>query len=192
MDSRRVKYTKMIIRESFLELLAKKPLGTISVTDICKKADINRGTFYAHYRTTADLLDQIENELLEIIRNSFVEVDSGERKLVFVIQDILESLKKYENLCRVLFGEFGAQEFILKVQNMLSDMTIQTWNNVSGSISKEQEPWLLDFVTYGSVSIIKRWVQGGMKSSTREIARFIERLTRFCFRACENYPLQKE
>ena len=48
-EDRRVRYTKQAIRDGFLRLLAEKPIEKISVTEICREADINRGTFYAHY-----------------------------------------------------------------------------------------------------------------------------------------------
>ena len=44
---RRVKYTKQAIRDSFLKLLSEKPIEKISVTEICREAEINRGTFYS-------------------------------------------------------------------------------------------------------------------------------------------------
>ena len=42
---RRTKYTKSVIREALFDLLKEKPLAKVTVTDICKLADINRSTF---------------------------------------------------------------------------------------------------------------------------------------------------
>ncbi|MDG5855628.1 TetR/AcrR family transcriptional regulator [Clostridium beijerinckii] len=65
---RRVKYTKMIIKNSLLELMKERPISKVTVTDICKKADINRNTFYSHYANQFELLSNIEGELYEEIR----------------------------------------------------------------------------------------------------------------------------
>ena len=46
--NRRILYTKKIIKESLLKLLENKEIHQVTVTDICKDADINRGTFYTH------------------------------------------------------------------------------------------------------------------------------------------------
>lgn len=54
-EDRRVRYTKQAIRDGFLRLLAEKPIEKISVTEICREADINRGTFYAHYSDPYEL-----------------------------------------------------------------------------------------------------------------------------------------
>ena len=46
---RRTKYTKDIIKKSLLKMVKKKPFEKITVTEICKICEINRGTFYIHY-----------------------------------------------------------------------------------------------------------------------------------------------
>ena len=46
---RRARYTQNIIRSSLLSLMRRKPFTKITVTEICKQSEINRGTFYLHY-----------------------------------------------------------------------------------------------------------------------------------------------
>ena len=51
--------SKNLIRSAFLDLLGEKNLEKITATDIIKRADINRSTFYAHYPDARGLLDEI-------------------------------------------------------------------------------------------------------------------------------------
>ena len=44
--NRRVQYTRTALREALIDLICEEPLASISVTDICARADINRSTFY--------------------------------------------------------------------------------------------------------------------------------------------------
>lgn len=46
---RRTRYTRRVIKEAFLELLQKQRFSKVTVTAICKQADITRATFYLHY-----------------------------------------------------------------------------------------------------------------------------------------------
>ena len=62
---RRIRYTKMFLKDSLLELLQKKPLSRITVTELCQMAEINRSTYYVYYK---DPLDQLESLVTE---NSF-------------------------------------------------------------------------------------------------------------------------
>ena len=61
---RRARYTKAAIRDAFFDLLGKSGFSKISVTDICKAAQINRGTFYLHYEDKYALLDELIGEAL--------------------------------------------------------------------------------------------------------------------------------
>ena len=70
MPDRRVKYTLLALRSSLLELMRKKDISRITVKELCERADVNRGTFYAHYASPVDLLEQIERELLEEVLSS--------------------------------------------------------------------------------------------------------------------------
>ena len=68
----RVRITRQMIRTALLNLLREKPLQHITVRELCEKASINRGTFYAHYDDIYDLMEQIEqsmfNEFKAILR----------------------------------------------------------------------------------------------------------------------------
>ena len=61
---RRVRRTKAMLRAALTELLKTKPVNEISVTELTRKADVNRGTFYAHYTDLYDMLEQMENEAI--------------------------------------------------------------------------------------------------------------------------------
>lgn len=61
----RVRYTKMVIRQSFLFLLKEQPIDKITVADICRLAEINRATFYRHYENQYGILQELELGLLE-------------------------------------------------------------------------------------------------------------------------------
>ena len=56
MENRRILITKQLLCESFISLLKQKPIDKISVTELCQAANVNRGSFYAHYADVYDLL----------------------------------------------------------------------------------------------------------------------------------------
>ena len=60
-DNRKVRYTKMVTRDSLMELMKTRSILNIAVKDICDLADISRSTFYDHYKDQFDLLRQIED-----------------------------------------------------------------------------------------------------------------------------------
>lgn len=60
--------TRQHIISSYLELIRGKKWDKISVIEICKKAEITRGTFYQYFGDIYDLLEQLEGELLEELK----------------------------------------------------------------------------------------------------------------------------
>ena len=63
-SDRRTRYTQMVLKKSLIEWMEQKPLAKITIKELCERADINRCTFYAHYRDQYDLLQQIEDEII--------------------------------------------------------------------------------------------------------------------------------
>ncbi len=63
--------SKTMIKEALLELMVEKPFDKITITDIVKKADINRGTFYAHYDNTSEVLRSISASVIDEIASVF-------------------------------------------------------------------------------------------------------------------------
>ena len=82
--------SRRLIRTALLELLHEKKFEKITVTDIVKRADINRSTFYAHYPDVMGLLE----ELLEETVNSSIDLVSRIDMLQFLEEPmpVLEKL----------------------------------------------------------------------------------------------------
>lgn len=66
----RVEKTERGIKNAFIELRSKKPLEKITVRELCQKAQINKSTFYTHYKDIYELSDTLEAEVVESITNS--------------------------------------------------------------------------------------------------------------------------
>ena len=63
-EDRRVRKTKKQLRSALTSLLLEKDISRVTVRDVADLADVNRGTFYAHYSDVYDLLHQLEDDLL--------------------------------------------------------------------------------------------------------------------------------
>ena len=58
--------TRALIKSTFAEMLSeKKEINKITVTELVKRADINRGTFYSHYDDVYGVAEDYENELID-------------------------------------------------------------------------------------------------------------------------------
>ena len=69
---RRTLYTRMVIKEAMLELLTEMDYSELTVADICRQAEINRGTFYLHYDNISQVLDALFDDALAFDPTSFM------------------------------------------------------------------------------------------------------------------------
>ena len=122
-DLRVIKTRKNII-DSFLALLAKKPLEEISVTEICAGANCSRNTFYLHYPYKEALYNSLIDELIEQVRSGFLPGDreSDESYLDYAVRKIRlmghSTLSVREKL-RPLMSCGHADTFFRRLQNEL-------------------------------------------------------------------------
>lgn len=61
----RVIKTRRGIQSALISLLSEKQLSRVTVSEICVRAQINRKTFYRHYRTIGDVISELEAEILD-------------------------------------------------------------------------------------------------------------------------------
>ena len=73
-EDKRIRRTKKLLRQALTRLMQQKDFQSITVTDVVREADINRGTFYAHYRDVYDLRDKIETGMIEDFRGMIAAI----------------------------------------------------------------------------------------------------------------------
>lgn len=66
MEDKRIIKTKRSLKTAMTDMLGKKDFEHISITELCRKAEISRITFYSHYNDKYALLDDIFNDMLRI------------------------------------------------------------------------------------------------------------------------------
>ncbi len=64
-SNQRITVTKRMLKEGLIRLLEKKPLDKISITELCREAEINRTTFYRHYELPKDVLMEMQSDFFE-------------------------------------------------------------------------------------------------------------------------------
>jgi len=103
MDLRIVK-TRKSIRAAFLELRTNNALEKIKVTKLCELALINKSTFYKHYQDIYALSEEIENETILSIMNSFEHINSLFTDPEGFMKGLYYAFKTHEELIMILFS----------------------------------------------------------------------------------------
>ena len=173
MDAR-VRYTKRTIRESFLQLLQKKPLQKITVCEICKAAEINRATFYKYYANPYDLLQKLELELLDGLEEKLKKIQLGEPEEIFrtVLNDIQQQAESY---CTIFSGN-GDTSFRQRVFSICYSGNMEHLRQLFPAAGEHQLDWLYHFTAEGCNGILSRWIAGGMQEPVDDVVMFLTRV----------------
>lgn len=172
----RVRYTKMIIEKTFIDLLKTKPLNKITVKEICDAAEINRTTFYKHYEDVFDLLNKIEADLIKDFQKTVENTKSMGIKISLI--EILNKIKNNKDKYETIFKIRGLDYFNEKLFNGFNHEIVKLFDLKLTELSVSNQKWLFYFLSFGCGGICNCWVKTGMNEPVEEIADIIEDLVK--------------
>ena len=170
--NRRILYTKKIIKESLLKLLENKEIHQVTVTDICKDADINRGTFYTHYKDAYDLLQSMENELFsQIIK--YIDETPVENYPDLLLLKVLELIAENKELCKILICKHNDTKLLDKLIFIASKANLDHIYAASDNFDKSYYNYYIRYIIGGCISIIETWLENDLPESPSEVVKII-------------------
>ena len=143
-ENQRVRLTKRLLKEALIELLENKPLKSITITDICTLAEINRTTFYKYYASEYELYADIENDFLEMIRENLIDYNENGIEKFFSI------IKNNPKTAYVLINSNVNDEFPQKIFSIPEIKEALNFNIMSASPHKE---YLNSFICNGGYAV---------------------------------------
>ena len=163
-NNKRRKDSVKRIGNAFIKLLQTKELGEISVTDICKLAEINRTTFYANFADIYDLAEEIqislEKEVVDLYREEW-EQGHGSHDFLRLFCHIKENPLFYKTYFKLNTG--GKLRFMM--YNV--EEAVERFNN------KNIEYHIAVFSS-GLNAVIKMWLENNCRESPEEIYNIIK------------------
>lgn len=175
--NRRTLYTKKIIKESLIELLQTNDIHQITVTNICNKADINRGTFYSYYKDAFDLLQSIEDELFDQILRYLNETPAEDYTDSLLIK-VLELIAENKDLCKILLCKQRDGRIIDRILYIASKANLEPLFDKSNEFDESHFDYLIRYSVGGILAIIQVWLENNLKESPREIVKIINNINK--------------
>lgn len=166
-NNRRTKYTIQAIQAAFFKLLEKHELRKITVTQICKQADINRGTFYLHYESSIDLFKKIEADLIDKVRPILAlrpqePLEEWLKRLLFVLKD-------YGSVSRIILENYRTGTMINKIFSEVHDQVIQEFKSVYQHSNDAMLEYYFSYFVQGCVGALLDWFNRGFDITVEEL-----------------------
>ena len=170
--------TKMDL--ALISLLKKKPFEYITVSEICETASVNRSTFYLHYETISDLLNETTRYLLDDFRSYFPTdtidlVCCDRNELVFVCDKYLTPYLTYIKNHKEVFGTAITHNKILKFEDVHKRLFDNIFNPILDRFHypSNTRQYVMMYYLNGINAIVLEWLKNGCDKSIAEISEII-------------------
>lgn len=172
----RVVRTKKAIYQALTHLLQNKRLVDIKVSELCREAGINRGTFYFHYVEVGDVFREFFEEVIADLKESYKEPYkhiSAKQLKTSVLQNIdpktvriFHHVKKYEDFYRIILSQDISTTYYYMFfdairSNFIEDSKIGAYD--------ESKKFLYSFMTNAVIGLIIEWHRTNFKESVDDM-----------------------
>ena len=164
-DGRRVRMTKMLLKNALIEIMKDKSIHMISIKEICEVADVNRSTFYRHYNTQYDLYDEIIDDIAMEIGGIYKD----DFTTVLFLTKVLEYIESKRDTFLVILSDNG------KV-SLGEAFVIFTGRFIDHNNTSELVTYVMEFIAAGLTSTIWSWLNKENRRPASDVARVLHNL----------------
>ena len=161
--------SRKMINEALADLLTEKPLDKITVTDVVNRADINRGTFYAHYKDIPDVVDHLIQQTFSAIREAMMSTVATDAKpehtLLSTIQKLLEEdMSFYRKILNSSASAIMQEQLVAVVTEFMLEHKDQFYPG-----SQEEYKIAIRFCAGGLSNLYRDWFSGKLSITLSEL-----------------------
>lgn len=164
---RRVIRTKRAIRSALLQLALEKDVEKITIKELAAKADVDRKTIYNYYEGIAEILGEIENELIASFHKEaegLINTYDVQQYFLAVARLIEQDFEMYELIMRS-----NNSTFTSKVVLFLREW-IQTSLNKSGMLDPEKIAAATEYLSGGIFNAYRYWFQSNRQKTLEQFS----------------------
>ena len=179
-ENRRVRMTKRMMKNALMDLLDEKPLEKITVTEICKVADVNRSTFYAYYEDIRALMLEIEDEVLEYVTVYSENFnDYTDKKMLEVFEEFFDYVKENAKIFRVLVVRHDNGNF----NRRMLDTIMEKYKMSLECNGELPARYTYIYSVNGVIGILGEWIDSGFAIPSKKLAKMVLQM---CVKATRN------
>lgn len=176
--------TAILFDEALIHLLQDKDIEYITIKELCKKAGVNRSTFYLHYENINDLVEETTNYIKNKFLNYFNEGTIGiiDKIKTAPLEELLLIEKKYltpyltfvkenKKIFKAAFNNPNGMKISSRYNHLKKYIIIPILERFN--VSKKEQDYLITFYINGTMSIIKEWLKNECKDDITDIENII-------------------
>ncbi len=169
----RSRYTQSVLQKSLLKLLAEKSLKNVTVAEVCREAQVTRGTFYNHFYDVFDVYASIENGFFEEIKARLSGRKTYELDDSF-FREIMGFLSENSDVMTMLLADGEESSILKKIIHFMRDKYVGEFSERFPSLDRALIESLYTYTINGSIGLVLEWLRQGKRESPEQMAVLIE------------------
>ena len=182
-------HTALRMNEALISLLEKKDLEFITVKEACETAGVNRSTFYLHYETISDLM----NETVEMVDKRFLsyfsqcerdvlpEMNGADLKELVLVSrayllPYLRFIRDNKHVYRAAFRNPAGMQAYARYEYLKNHILGPSLARFQ--IPPESRPYYIAYYVEGIIAIVKEWLRRDCIDEVESISDIIENCVR--------------
>lgn len=174
-ENQRITLTRRLLLEALLQLLEKKHINDISVTELCKCAGINRATFYKHYATPNDIFGEyVEKHILQLLE---LQSPRHSKSRIEILEDSCAYIYAHADIFRLFARNHMDEDFSRKVFLRMLQQSNYDRVLVQAGFDDDAVKLTTSYAASGYYHLIRRWLLEDIPKTPKEIAALLLRLS---------------
>ena len=181
-------YAAELMNQALISLLEKKDIEFITVTEIAKKAGVNRSTFYLHYDNVYELLEETIKNLNKQFVSSFdirTPLNVGSKEDAFLIKDeqlipYLNFVKRNKRVLKLVNKKphlFNSKRAFEQIYDTILYPAISCFTR-----EENERVYKLEFFTRGASAIVHKWLELDCVTEIEELVEIIKNCVGYSIR----------
>lgn len=157
-NNRRKRESTQRMEKAFIELLQESELDKISVSEICKRACLNRSTFYSNYLDVYDMADKVKKHLEEDFLTLYAP-EMEQRTSTYNFLKLFRHISENQLFYKTYFRLSNDNDFVIGYDTYRAEKYFE----------RKYVDYHIEFFKAGFNAIIKKWLAGGCAESPEEM-----------------------
>lgn len=162
--------SKTKLKVALVELLSQKKLEDITIIELTNHAQINRKTFYLHYKSINSVLKDIENNLIDKLNNALKEFNLSSNTFHDFIYISLTTIIEDELALQIFLNTSSSKNIIKIIDKICTEYMYAVLRKKYPLANKEMIAYVVEYHVYGSMRIFYNWLKE--KESTMDLKAF--------------------
>lgn len=152
-----------------------KPLGRITVREVCEQAGINRSTFYAHYRDVYDVGESVEKRMSEMAGETFMNRLESGGSMRKGFEGLFEFIREYREFYLLYLEDSRRIRAIEMMTEPYQGRLKQVDPKDLGCVVEGEIEYRQDFFTAGVAAMLYRWLKNDCRETPGELFEILMR-----------------